>query len=77
MPKEDQGFWQRLYMEEEISPESALLIDDSLPVLRSAHHAGVGHILFVTQPDSQKPERQCDEFPGVRCFRDLIQGMDI
>ena len=33
----------------------ALLIDDSLPVLRAAHRYGIGQLLAVRNPDSKLP----------------------
>ena len=42
LPKEHFGFWEKMQNVECFDKDSALLIDDSLPVLRSARHYGIG-----------------------------------
>ena len=52
--------------------KSALLIDDSLPVLRSARAYGVAQLLAVRKPDSKLPEKDVAEFAAIRSFRDIM-----
>lgn len=64
-PKEDPAFWDRLHDVESFDPARAVLIDDSLPVLRAAHAHGVRHLCAVCRPDSRRPRRAVDEFFAV------------
>jgi putative hydrolase of the HAD superfamily len=61
-PKEDQRFWSSLSQQIDYQPARSLFIDDSLPVLRSAQRYGIGHLRAVLQPDSQGPQKNCEEF---------------
>ncbi len=72
LPKEDGHFWRRLQARESYTPQRTLLIDDSLPVLRSAKSYGIAHLLAVRCPDSQQPPRQSDEFVYLENFAQLI-----
>ncbi|HET8708150.1 MAG TPA: HAD-IA family hydrolase, partial [Pseudomonadales bacterium] len=70
--KESPQFWQRLNAEHRVDFPHCVLIDDSLPVLRSAKNAGIGHTLCIAQPDSREAARLIDEFPVINCYSDLI-----
>ncbi|NVK42595.1 MAG: GMP/IMP nucleotidase [Oceanospirillaceae bacterium] len=72
LPKEDVAFWQRLQEVEPFNPARTLLVDDSLPVLRSAQRYGIAHLLTIVQPDSQAPARSIDEFRAIDRFDDLF-----
>jgi len=72
LPKEDLGFWERLRAREPYRPGAALLIDDSLPVLRAARAAGIGQVLAVSRPDSRHPPKAIAEFPAVADLRDVL-----
>ncbi len=72
LPKEDPRFWERLQGREPFAPGRALLVDDSLAVLRSARAYGIARLLAVVRPDSRAPERQVREFPAIRSFRDIM-----
>lgn len=72
LPKENPEFWHQLHQQQPFEKESTLLIDDSLPVLRSAKQHGIRHLLTILQPDSQQPRRTLDEFPGVDDFSDIL-----
>ncbi|MDX1588378.1 MAG: GMP/IMP nucleotidase [Oleiphilaceae bacterium] len=71
-PKESPGFWKALQQTEPFEPQSTLLIDDSTPVLRSAREFGMGQLLAVLSPDSQAQPSQCDEFPAIHHFDELL-----
>ena len=63
MPKEQPLFWEKLQEIEPFDPARTLMVDDSLPVLRSAREYGIAHLLTIAQPDSQQPPRDladCD-----------------
>jgi putative hydrolase of the HAD superfamily len=78
VPKEDPGFWNKLQTVELFDREQTLLVDDSLPVLRSAREYGMGTLLCVYQPDSQAPDKDVGEFEAIRSFADIMppQGED-
>jgi HAD superfamily hydrolase (TIGR01509 family) len=71
-PKEDQQFWHALQADFGFDPARILFIDDSLPILRSARQFGVAHLLAVRQPDSQKPNKDSEEFNAVEDYRSLL-----
>ncbi|WP_455218015.1 GMP/IMP nucleotidase [Kaarinaea lacus] len=71
-PKEDPGFWNLLKTAEPFDPRTTLLVDDSLPVLRSAREAGIAQLLCVHQPDTQAPDKDVGEFEAIRHFSDIL-----
>ncbi len=71
LPKEDVQFWHKLQQQMPFDPERTLLIDDSLPVLRSAQEYGIRHLLTIFQPDSQQSRRDIDEFKGIDHFDEI------
>ena len=72
LPKEQPGFWDKMQAIEPFNKEKALLIDDSLPVLRAARHYGIGQLLAVRNPDSKLPEKDVGEFAAIRSFREIL-----
>jgi len=72
LPKESPDFWRSFQQQEPFQPSRTLLIDDSLPVLRSAQKFGIAHLLTITQPDSQQAPRDCDEFLSLDDFADIL-----
>ena len=72
VPKEDSGFWAKLQNVELFERENTLLVDDSLPVLRSAQDYGMGALLCVHQPDTQAPDKDVEDFDAIRSFADLL-----
>lgn len=72
LPKEDFDFWEKLQQTEPFERESTLLIDDSLPVLRSARNYGIAHLLAVYNPDSKGPRRDVETFAALEHFSDLL-----
>ena len=75
LPKENPAFWIRLQEREPFDPEATLLVDDSLPVLRSAQAYGIAHLLAVRFPDSRQPEKDPEEFAAIHTFRDVMDGL--
>lgn len=71
-PKEDVRFWEVLKQRVAYDQRRALLVDDSLPVLRSARAYGIGHLLAVARPSSQRGPRDIGEFPVLSSFADII-----
>ena len=72
LPKEHHDFWGKMQQVQPFNKGSSLLIDDSLPVLRSAHHYGIAQLLAVRKPDSKLPEKDAAEFQALRSFRDIM-----
>lgn len=75
LAKENTGFWGTLRQQHHYEPERTLLIDDSPPVLRQAQREGIGHLLAIRQPDSQRPPVKPQEFVQLDDFNDLIEGL--
>jgi len=75
VPKEAPEFWQRLATREAFEPARALLLDDNLPVLRSARAYGVAGLVAIRQPDSTQPARRIEEFHSVRGVADLLPAL--
>jgi putative hydrolase of the HAD superfamily len=71
MPKEDPAFWPALRAVLPYDPARTLLIDDSLPVLRSAQKAGIDHLLCVYHPDSRQPKKDVGEFQAITRFDEI------
>jgi putative hydrolase of the HAD superfamily len=71
-PKEDPAFWPALRQILPFEPARTLLIDDSLPVLRSARSGGIRHLLAVYRPDTRQPEKEVEEFAAIHRFREIL-----
>jgi len=74
VPKEEQAFWDHLQARHPFDPARTLLVDDSLPVLRSARDYGIAHLRAVKRPDSRTPPRDTGEFEAIADFRDIMPG---
>lgn len=72
LAKEDPGFWAALRKSEAFDPGRTLLVDDSLPVLRSARQYGIRHLRAVYRPDTRLPEKDVGEFAAIRRFADIM-----
>jgi len=72
LPKEQPAFWERLQLREPFDPLRTLLVDDSLPVLRSAALHGIAQLFAVRRPDSTAPPRETAEFDAIESFDDLL-----
>jgi len=75
LAKEQDGFWQILQDHYRFEKQRTLLVDDSLAVLHSAQSFGIGHLVSISKPDSQRPVRQIEAFPAVEDFRWLMTGL--
>ncbi len=72
IPKENPAFWQQLQTLESYQPQHTLLIDDSLPVLRSARNFGIGQLLAIYQPDTQQPRKAVEDFMAIESFDQIM-----
>jgi len=71
-PKESALFWQRLQALHPFEPARTLLIDDTESVLSAAQDFGIGHLLTLLQPDSQRQRRVDTQFPGIHHFDEIM-----
>ena len=74
LPKEDRGFWARLRLREHFDPATTLLVDDSLPVLDSAHAYGFSMLVAVKRPDTRLPEKDTGGYAAMDSFLELMPG---
>ena len=72
MPKEDVRFWGKLKHKLPYNKKHSLLVDDSLPVLRSARQAGIKNLLAVHHPDTCQARKDVEEFQGINHFLDIM-----
>lgn len=64
-PKEDARFWEALFQRHRFSPARALMVDDNLSVLLAAREFGIGQVLGITHPDTQRSGRPLAGVPTV------------
>ncbi len=72
LPKEVPEFWQRLHDRFPYRESTTLLVDDSLPVLRSARDYGIANLLAVLKPDTKAPRKDVEEFNAINSFDDIM-----
>jgi len=72
LPKESPDCWQEVHKRHPFRGERTLLIDDNLHALESAREYGIDHLLAITQPDSQVPRRQIDDFDAIHSFDEIM-----
>jgi len=71
MAKEEAGFWDELHKIEEFDRNSSLFIDDNMQVLNAARKHGVKHLLAISQPDSQQPIKDTQDYTAIECYTQL------
>ena len=72
VPKEHAEFWGRLSAIEPFDAPRTMLVDDSLPVLRSAHDFGIGRVIAILRPDSSRPAVAAADFHCVESVTELL-----
>ncbi|MEK6747686.1 MAG: GMP/IMP nucleotidase [Pseudomonadota bacterium] len=72
LPKEHIEFWTRMQQTQPFTKDTTLFIDDSLPVLRSAHRYGIAHLLAIRRPDSQGQDKDVGEFDAINGFHEIM-----
>lgn len=75
VPKEHPDFWSRLAAAEAFRRDRALLVDDTLQVLRAGRGFGLEQVWAVRRPDSGAPCRQVSEFPSVEGVHELAHNL--
>ncbi len=71
-PKESQAFWQALAAQEHFNPAHTLFVDDTPRILAAAATFGIGHLLCITQPDSQQPPNPPSAFLNAQDFHQVM-----
>ncbi|WP_110657382.1 HAD-IA family hydrolase [Salinicola halimionae] len=74
VPKEEPAFWEAMQTLHPFDPARSLFIDDNTDVLECARRYGMGHLLGILRPDSQKAERPHPTFTVVDRFASLLPG---
>lgn len=69
-PKESPLYWEWLREQTGFLPHEALFIDDNDHILDAAKAAGVKHLVGVTTPNSQQPEKP-SRYPAFDHFQEL------
>lgn len=72
LPKEHFEFWERMQRVQPFAKGRTILVDDSLPVLRSAKQYGIAQLLAIKRPDSRQAEKQITEFPAIGGFYEIM-----
>jgi putative hydrolase of the HAD superfamily len=72
VPKEDAQFWPRFVAAESFDAARTLFVDDSLPVLESAHAYGIAHLRAVRRPDSAQPPKETGRFIAIDSVVELL-----
>jgi len=70
--KEHQQFWTGLQDDVKFDPETTLFVDDSPPVLASAHAFGIQMLAQITRPDSTLAASDAAHFSGVEAVSGLL-----
>ena len=73
--KESQLLWQKLHAKLGFAPQHTLFVDDSLGILKAAQDFGIKHLLAVSNPDSQQPNREISEYPAIQDYRYLLDDI--
>lgn len=73
-PKESADFWPRFQAHHPFDPATTLLIDDSIAVLASAKDFGIGHLVAIANPDSQRESNSIQEFPAIHHFDEILDS---
>lgn len=72
MPKEHDGFWEKLHDYEQYNQERTMLIDDNLEVLECARHYGIRYCYGIVLPDSHGKPIESKEFTTLHGFREIM-----
>lgn len=70
--KEHQQFWTSLRDDVKFDPATTLFVDDSSPVLASAHEFGIQMLAQIMRPDSTLPASDAAQFSGIEAVASLL-----
>ena len=77
--KEFVEFWKILQQKHPFNPDNAMMIDDTANVLQGAEKFGIAHLVTITQPSSDRPERKFNEleYPAINDLTELLSLLDM
>lgn len=71
--KEHPDCWHALQHQLGFNPARTLFVDDSLRILEAARHFGIGHLLGIRNPDSQRPANIISsDIPFIDDYQSLL-----
>ncbi|WP_076541322.1 GMP/IMP nucleotidase [Shewanella sp. UCD-KL21] len=74
-PKEHPEFWKHAFQQYDLDPSRCLFVDDNENILEASRLAGVGFQLGISNPDSQKPNKDFIDFPAIDDYQLLHQDL--
>ncbi|HET6421142.1 MAG TPA: GMP/IMP nucleotidase [Geobacteraceae bacterium] len=72
LPKEDNGFWEKLRGKIPYEPERTLLAEDSETNLETARLYGIRHLIYVSRYSSTVNPTASERFTSIHYFNQLI-----
>lgn len=72
LPKEAQGFWERVQETEPFDKMRAMFADDNLRVLENADTYGIAQVVHMLQPDSTRPPCAPSRYRSVQSLVQLL-----
>lgn len=75
VPKEDPACWQALQRELGYDPARTLFVDDSARILAAARDAGIGQVLGILTPDSQRPAQSLHGVAAIADYQTLLPAL--
>lgn len=73
--KEAPQFWQQVLQKYQLTPSRCLFVDDNEVILQAAKDAGVGYLLGVSNPDSQRPHKHFKHFAATTDYLQLLPAL--
>ncbi len=77
LPKEDPQCWHEVHKRHPFTAQYTLLIDDNLHALQSAREYGIGSLLAIYQPDSQRPDLEISGFDAIHSFDEIMPVVEV
>ena len=75
--KEHDEFWPMLANDENYHPDTTLLIDDNVSVLKAADRHGIKHLISVLQPDTTLPHQDTHGFHAIAGFHEIVTELEV
>jgi len=73
--KESLDLWQRVQDQLQFDPQRTLFIDDSPRILSTAQQFGIGYLVHVANPDSQRPAQPHENFYNLHHYEQLTRDL--
>ena len=75
--KESQELWEKLHQRLQFDPKQTLFVDDSLGILQASSTFGIAYQLAVINPDSQRPDRDINDWPATSDYREFLDDIRV